>query len=83
MRYEISVIANQCAHWCGDPLTFRKTVNLLSGKASGKRQIRESRQLRRRISHEKPGDRQEVNCPKGKRYHPGVRQSEDWLAMTG
>ena len=30
----------------------------------------------------KPGDRQEVNCPQGKRDHPGVHQSEDWFAMT-
>jgi len=30
-----------------------------------------------------PGDRQEVNCPKGKRDHPGVHQSADWFAMTG
>ena len=28
------------------------------------------------------GDRQKVNCPKGKRGHPGVHQSEDWFAMT-
>ena len=28
------------------------------------------------------GDRQEVNCPKGKRNHPGVHQSADWFAMT-
>jgi len=29
-----------------------------------------------------PGDRQEVNCPKGKRDHPGVRRSASRLAMT-
>ena len=29
-----------------------------------------------------PGDRQKVNCPKGKRDHPGVHQSDDWFAMT-
>ena len=28
------------------------------------------------------GDHQKVNCPKGKRGHPGVHQSEDWFAMT-
>ena len=28
------------------------------------------------------GDCQEVNCPKGKRSHPGVHQSADWFAMT-
>ena len=28
------------------------------------------------------GDRQKVNCPKGKRDHPGVHQSADWFAMT-
>ena len=28
------------------------------------------------------GDCQKVNCPKGKRNHPGVRQCAHWLAMT-
>ena len=27
-------------------------------------------------------DCQKVNCPKGKRCHPGVRQREHWRAMT-
>ena len=31
---------------------------------------------------ENPGDSQEVNCPKGKRSHPGVRQCAHWLGMT-
>ena len=29
-----------------------------------------------------PGDRQEVNCPEGKRDHPGVHQPAGWFAMT-
>ena len=28
------------------------------------------------------GDRQEVNCPEGKRDHPGVHQPAGWFAMT-
>ena len=28
------------------------------------------------------GDRQEVNCPQGKRDHPGVHQPAGWFAMT-